>query len=132
VTACRHLSTIFVTPPPAPRSLTAIAAPRLAWNPLTAQAMFTAARAASGVARDLPSHQGGAMAPPDGPPHAAHTAPPDNPQGEEGLMAQPERFDILVLGSGEEVTIRCAWLAAFRSEMVRPKERDTVPSGRHT
>jgi hypothetical protein len=46
-------------------------------------------------------------------------------------MAQPEQSDFLVLGSGEEVTIRCAWIEAFRSETVRPKERDMVPSGRH-
>jgi hypothetical protein len=95
--------------------------------------VFTAGRAALGVERELLCRptSGGPMAPPDGPPHAEHTAPPHNPQGEEGIMAQPERFDILVLGSGEEVTIRCAWLA-FRSETVRPKERDMVPSGRHT
>jgi hypothetical protein len=33
-------------------------------------------------------------------PHAEPTAPSDNPEGEEGIMAQPEPFDILVLGSG--------------------------------
>jgi hypothetical protein len=33
-------------------------------------------------------------------PQAEPTAPSDNPAGEEGIMAQPERVDMLVLGSG--------------------------------
>jgi len=75
VTASRHLSTIFVTPPPAPRVLAASAAPRRAWNHLTSQEMLTTGRAASGVACDLlcPPTDGGPTAPSDIPhPHAAH------------------------------------------------------------
>src|SRR4029453_16045607 len=33
-------------------------------------------------------------------PQAAPTVPSDNPAGGEGIMAQPERVDMLVLGSG--------------------------------
>src|SRR5215831_6485119 len=35
-------------------------------------------------------------------PQAEHTARSDNPEGEEGLRAQPAQCDMLVLGSGSD------------------------------
>src|SRR5262245_35232720 len=58
-------------------------------------------------------------------PRAEPTAPSDNPAGEEGIMAQPERFDMLVLGSGEGAK-RLAWHLAHAGYRTAVVERQWI------
>jgi pyruvate/2-oxoglutarate dehydrogenase complex dihydrolipoamide dehydrogenase (E3) component len=58
-------------------------------------------------------------------PRAEHTAPTDNPEGEEGIMAHPERYDILVLGSGEGGKY-LAWHMAHAGSRTAVVERQLI------
>src|SRR5262245_23536958 len=75
VTECRHLSTIVVTPPPAPQSFTEIAAAPSCVEPLDrSRDVHRRPGGVSGGTRlAMPSHQRAPLAPPDGPPlYGAH------------------------------------------------------------
>jgi alkyl hydroperoxide reductase subunit AhpF len=58
-------------------------------------------------------------------PHAEPTAPSDNPEGEEGIMAQSQRFDMLVLGSGAAGK-RLAWHMAQVGSRTAVVERQLI------
>jgi hypothetical protein len=77
--------------------------------------MFTAGRAASGLERELlgsPTNEGS-------------LAPSDTPEAEEGIMAHPERCDIVVLGSGEAGQYP-AWHMAHAGSRTAVVERQRI------